>query len=219
MRALSVLRGEVRLLVPDMHDVLIRNSEIDRELNRAYRKIVKHGELLKTYITTDSVVNQSEYDLTSASIWTKRGDEAVSTPDILKIIRVDYDGYKTEPVDIEDVYDLSESFGGGWYIEGKYLGISNPSSVKEIKVHYVPGPTALSATSDTAETELEDYEDGLVYYAAFMKAEKQAAFNMEKFAPLATLYRNKWQQVLNESEDGGIQALGVKFTKVRHKDV
>lgn len=69
MRTLKQLRAEIRVRVPDIDDTLFRNDELDRELNRAYRKLVKAGELLKESAVTSAVDDQERYNLTSALIW------------------------------------------------------------------------------------------------------------------------------------------------------
>lgn len=49
--------------------VVIRNAEIDRAINKAYRELVKRGELLKESALSCGIDDQERYDLTSSSIW------------------------------------------------------------------------------------------------------------------------------------------------------
>jgi len=145
-------------------------------------------------------------------------------PAIQMIYRIDYDTLKQDPIAQNEIDDLSESFGASWYLDGKYLYMSpRTETLKEIKVYYIPFPTSLSADSSTAELNMRDYEDGLVYYAAYERAEKIVAQLIAKNNPdkdviaaysgLHTLYKQKWEAVLEECEEGGFQNVGVDFIK------
>lgn len=98
-----------------------------------------------------------------------------------------------------------------WYIEGQKLGIyPTPNETKEIRIHYVQVPTSLSANGDTMSSALEDYEDGVVYFVCWKKAEKQALYD-KKFEPLAAYYYKQWLAELKTCQrEGGIQELGVE---------
>ena len=102
-----------------------------------------------------------------------------------------------------------------WYIEGKYLGIySDINTTDPIRIHFILVPTALSADASEADAALEDYEDGLVYYACWDKARKLAAMakkeeDKKMYVALISYYYKLWKEVKEEcSQEGGLQELG-----------
>jgi len=69
MLTLKQLRAEVRRRLPMIDGVVIRNADVDRAINKAYRELVKQGELLKESALSCGVDDQERYDLTSSTIW------------------------------------------------------------------------------------------------------------------------------------------------------
>ena len=106
-----------------------------------------------------------------------------------------------------------------WYIEGKELGLwSTPNTNDGIRIYYVLNPTDLSSNTDTADAILEDYEDGLIYYAVADIAEQMLPqVKNADFAKLLLLNaaRNegKWKDVHNRVVGGALQNMGFKYVK------
>lgn len=112
-----------------------------------------------------------------------------------------------------------------WYIEGKELGLwPTPTTNDGIRIYYVKDPTDLSSNTDTADAILEDYEDGLIYYAIADIAEQMLPqvkdSEMAKLLLLiASRNEDKWRAMLERVEDGALQNIGVKFVKPNYHDV
>lgn len=69
MLTLKQLRAEIRRRLPMIDGVIIRNAELDRAINKAYREMVKKGDLLKDSALSCGIDDQERYDLTSSDIW------------------------------------------------------------------------------------------------------------------------------------------------------
>ena len=69
MLTLKQLRAEIRRRLPMIDGVIIRNAELDRAINKAYREMVKKGDLLKDSALSCGIDDQERYDLTSSIIW------------------------------------------------------------------------------------------------------------------------------------------------------
>ncbi len=112
-----------------------------------------------------------------------------------------------------------------WYIEGKELGLwVTPNTNDSIRIYYVKDPTDLSANTDTADAILEDYEDGLIYYAIADIGEQMISQVRDKDAMkilvmLIARAEDKWREVLNRVTDGALQNVGVRTVKANFNDV
>ena len=112
-----------------------------------------------------------------------------------------------------------------WYIEGKELGLwVTPSTNDGIRIYYVKDPTDLSSNTDTADAVLEDYEDGLIYYAIAdigeqMISQVRDKDSMNILVMLIARAEDKWREVLNRVTDGALQNVGVRTVKANFNDV
>jgi|2_EtaG_2_1085320.scaffolds.fasta_scaffold01384_6 hypothetical protein len=90
-RELSELREEVYSLLGADSKNQFTDADINVALSRAQRELVLEGDLLKKNSTASSVADQERYSLPT---------------DLLKMLRVDYDGYKVDRGHIDDIDQL-----------------------------------------------------------------------------------------------------------------
>jgi len=90
-RTLKELRQEVYNLLGVEAGQFLRKEEIDKALNRAEEELVMDGDLVVKSATMSTVADQERYLLPT---------------DLIKVVRVDYDGNKIDRGSIDDVSEL-----------------------------------------------------------------------------------------------------------------
>jgi len=187
------IRSEIRLLTDTTEDKKYPDSHINDFINRGQMILVDEAELLETTATATAASGTKEYDLDSSSIWTPEGGGGAAAISILRMRRVDYDGFKIHRIGYHQIVNPSNSSGTatipggyGYYIRDNKVGIFPDPSAVTIKIYYIPKPTTLSSNTSTPDID-SAYHEALVYYGAWKVAER---FQRD----MISYYKNEWSE-------------------------
>lgn len=103
---LKEMRSKVRQLTNEIDAEVVTDSLINDFLNEAQVTLVDECDLLETFATLsgDTDGTSQRYDL-AAGLWLQEGVGSTTSLDVMKLRRVDYDGYKIERVGIDEITD------------------------------------------------------------------------------------------------------------------
>lgn len=103
---LKEMRSKVKQLTGELDSEVITDSLINDFVNEAQVILVDECDLLETFATLSGNTDGSSqrYDLAGA-LWLQEGIGSVTSLDVMKLKRIDYDGYKIERVGIDEITD------------------------------------------------------------------------------------------------------------------
>jgi hypothetical protein len=103
---LKEMRSKVKQLTGELDSEVITDSLINDFVNEAQVILVDECDLLETFATLSGNTDGSSqrYDL-AAGLWLQEGIGLVTSLDVMKIKRVDLEGYKIERIGVDEITD------------------------------------------------------------------------------------------------------------------